>query len=121
LEAEKTAHLVLADGVAEAPDAHRRDEDHQLHEGRRQVHDHRRQLLGAEDERCERPFYQEERGEADARNEAPLATPRDEICNERVEYREDIGDLCEVLVLPREPRWSAGIDAVEDAVHHEED
>ena len=121
LEAEKAAHLGLADGVAEPPDPHGRDEDHELDHGGRQMHDDRWELLGTEDERRERPFDQEEGGEADARNETPLAATRDEIRDECVEDREHISDLREVLIPAGEPRGSARIDAVEDAVHHEED
>jgi len=107
--------------MPEAPDPYGGHQDHELHQRRREVHDDGSELLRTEDECGERTLDQEERGESNARHEAALAPTRDEIRDRGVEDREDVRDLGEVVVLAGEPRWSPGIDAVEDAVEHEED
>ena len=70
--------------------------------------------LRTQDDGAERPLEDEECGETDARDEASLASARDEDRDHRVDDCEEVARGGEVGVRTREPGAAAGIHAVEE-------
>src|SRR5947208_16823527 len=85
------------------------------------MRDYRLDRLRSERERGDRTLDQEKDRKADARLKAPLASARDHDRDDRVEDREYVGNLSEVVVLAGEPGRASWVHAVEETVDDKED
>ena len=103
--------------MTESPHPEPGDEDDELDDGCREVDRDRCRRVRADEERRRRPLDHEEERQTHPQREAALAAARDEVCDDGVDDREDVGDRGNV----GEGSGATWIDAIEDARQHEKD